>query len=298
MAAPLRARLQSAIADASDDVRSFLEGPRGRRWALRSGRGRLGGLALAVLALVVYLPGALSMPPVDRDESRFAQASRQMFESVALPEDQRDEKRHSGGVVVPRVQDRDRLNKPPLIYWVQAMSAAVLTGGEPLDDAIWMYRVPSVLCAVLAVLFTWRLGLVLFDPRAAWLGAALLAVCPIMVWEAGQARADSLLLACTTGALWAMARVLTSKQGGALAALLFWVALALASLAKFPVPLMVAGLALIAWIIATREVGSLARLRPVTGLIVFAAMTLPWVFAVGDRIGWDVMLESLSNETL
>ena len=46
-------------------------------------RSRMAGLALVFLCLTVYVPGLRSIPPVDRDEARFAQASRQMFESVA-----------------------------------------------------------------------------------------------------------------------------------------------------------------------------------------------------------------------
>src|SRR5215813_11547169 len=108
-------------------------------------------LGLLGLCLVVYLPGFFTIPAVDRDESRFAQASRQMFESVALPAAERDG-RHAGGLLMPMVQDRPRLNKPPLIYWLQAGSAAVFTWGRPEHDAIWLYRVPSLIAAVVAVL--------------------------------------------------------------------------------------------------------------------------------------------------
>ena len=70
-----------------------------------------GGVAIIVLCLAVYLPGLWSIPPVDRDESRFAQASRTMLES--------------GDYIVPRIGSTPRLNKPPLIYWLQAASARV-----------------------------------------------------------------------------------------------------------------------------------------------------------------------------
>src|SRR5947207_13795645 len=70
-------------------------------------------LVLIGVCLVVYVPGLFSIPPVDRDESRFAQASRQTFESVALPAGERDPVMHGGGLVVPMLQSRPRLNKPP-----------------------------------------------------------------------------------------------------------------------------------------------------------------------------------------
>ena len=36
---------------------------------------------LVVVSLVAFLPGFFNIPPVDRDEARFAQATRQMIES-------------------------------------------------------------------------------------------------------------------------------------------------------------------------------------------------------------------------
>lgn len=158
------------------------------------------GLVLVLLCLAVYLPGLWSIPPVDRDESRFAQASRQMYES--------------GDYIVPRIQDRPRLNKPPLIYWLQCASIATFGDreGQYPNANIWVFRVPSVLCAIAAVLLTWRLGLRLFDPRAAFLAAALLAVCPMVVWDAHQARADQLLLATTTATMFCLFAVWKSSS--------------------------------------------------------------------------------------
>lgn len=171
-----------------------------------------------LLCAAVYLPGLMVLPAVDRDEARFAQASRQMFESVALPEAERDPEHHSGGLVVPMLQGRARLNKPPLIYWVQSASAAVFTGGQPGRDAVWMYRVPSTLAAVASVLMLWRLGLSMFDPRAGFLAAVMLAVCPVFVWEARQARADHVLTAYTIAAmagLWGVWRRGSGARGDA-----------------------------------------------------------------------------------
>jgi len=36
---------------------------------------------LLVVALLGFLPGFFSIPPIDRDEARFAQATKQMVES-------------------------------------------------------------------------------------------------------------------------------------------------------------------------------------------------------------------------
>jgi len=56
------------------------------------------GVVVSLAALAALLPGVFSIPAVDRDESRFAQASAQMAASDGL-----------GGWVVPWVQERPRL---------------------------------------------------------------------------------------------------------------------------------------------------------------------------------------------
>ena len=98
-----------------------------------------------LLCLAVYLPGLVSIAPVDRDECRFAQASRQMFEAAALPVAELDLRHdeqtrapvglHAGGWAIPMYGTTPRLNKPPLVYWLQVASAWVFTGGSPLNDA-------------------------------------------------------------------------------------------------------------------------------------------------------------------
>ncbi len=267
------------------------EGRTGWGWL----RGWRAGLVLVLLSLSVYLPGLGSIPAVDRDEARFAQASRQMFES--------------GDWVVPRVQGRPRLNKPPLIYWLQSASARAFTGGEPLKDAIWMYRVPSLAAGVVIVLCTWRLGVAMYGPRAGVLAGALIAVSPVFFWEAHQARADMVLVACTTLAVLALWRCAASSLPGAekgeerpraplgwVATL--WLAVAAGVLTKGPVTPMVLFLGVAALCVTTRRWRWVLALRPVLGVALIAAMVVPWGVLVARQVGWDVFLETIRDETL
>ena len=78
---------------------------------------------LALLCLAIFLPGLASVPPLDRDEPRFAEASRQMLES--------------GDFVNIRFQDEPRLKKPVGIYWLQVgKCGALLAGGRHGDLAL------------------------------------------------------------------------------------------------------------------------------------------------------------------
>ena len=66
---------------------------------------------MAILSIVVMI-GHHTVPPMDRDESRFAQASKQMLET--------------GDYVTVRFQDELRAKKPAGIYWLQATFANFL----------------------------------------------------------------------------------------------------------------------------------------------------------------------------
>ena len=61
---------------------------------------------LVLAALLAFLPGFFQIPPTDRDEARFAQATKQMLET--------------GEYVDIRFQDEVRYKKPVGIYWLQA----------------------------------------------------------------------------------------------------------------------------------------------------------------------------------
>ncbi len=298
------------VPDESDIV-GGLQGSPGWRWLDGSWRA---GMLLVVLCLAVYLPSFFTIPVVDRDEARFAQASRQMMES--------------GDYVVPRIQGHPRLNKPPLIYWLQSTSARALTHGQPLNDRIWMYRVPSLLGAVLAVLATWRLGRSMFSPRVGLLGAAILGACPIFFWETRQARADMVLVACTTVALWMLWEVWkreTRRRGEHKEAvetepvpdftqaperkfrfsvppfvhlLILWLAIGTGVMTKGPVTPMVVGLGVLVLSIATRRWRWIWRLQPILGIVLVAAMVGPWVWLVSRQVGWDTYISTIKDEVL
>jgi 4-amino-4-deoxy-L-arabinose transferase-like glycosyltransferase len=294
-----------------DNSEGFLRGRWPGSW--------LGGVLLVILCLAVYLPGFFALPAVDRDEARFAQASRQMLES--------------GDYTVPRVQDRPRLNKPPLIYWLQSTSARALTHDNPLIDAIWMYRVPSLLAAIVAVLATWRLGRSMFpgSPLIGWLAAASLAVCPVVAWEARQARADMVLVACTTVAMWMLwelwkgeterrrdeeTNCTTGQDTGvpdytqaptsrvrlsvstSVRLFFLWLATGAGVMTKGPVTPMVVFLGALTLAIAARRWRWIWRLQPILGLLLIAAMIGPWVWLVARQVGWDTYVTTIKDEVL
>src|SRR5437763_16955940 len=118
---------------------------------------------LILLSLAAFLPGFFNIPPVDRDESRFAQATKQMIES--------------GDYVDIRYQDEVRYKKPVGIYWLQAgaVKAGQALGVPQALSTIWLYRIPSLIGAVLAVMLTYWAALAFVSRRAAVLAGLMVA---------------------------------------------------------------------------------------------------------------------------
>tara|TARA_E500000305_G_scaffold59643_1_gene47628 strand:- start:43 stop:1728 length:1686 start_codon:yes stop_codon:yes gene_type:complete len=220
-------------------------------------------ITLAALFLVLYLPGLATTPPLDRDEPRFMQASKQMLET--------------GDYVDIRFQEEPRYKKPALIYWMQAGSVKLFAGGD--KTALWAYRVPSVLGAVLAVIFTYLTAVTLAARPVAIVAAGVLASSILLTAEAHIAKTDAMLLAAITAGQYVLAALYRGDHRRHLFPL-FWVALGAGVMLKGPVALVpaiatVAGLA--AW---DRSLAWAKPLRPLFGIPLMLAVTLPWLIAI------------------
>jgi 4-amino-4-deoxy-L-arabinose transferase-like glycosyltransferase len=240
---------------------------------------------LVALCLCLYLPGLAAMPPLDRDEARFMQATRQMLES--------------GDLIRIRFQEEARNKKPAGIYWLQAASVRIFS--DPASSAAWPYRLPSVLGATAAVLATFALAGLVGRP-AALLGAALLASCVMLVAEAHLAKTDAALLASTVAAQAALAEVYRRARTGTIAppwvAVVFWLAQGAGILLKGPVTPLVSALTVIALGIADRRWRWLGGLRAARGIPLAVVMVLPWLVAIQTATGGAFAGEAIGHDLL
>lgn len=261
-------------------------------WLPRLPRGVMAVLVM-VLTLAAALPAFTTLPPVDRDEARFAQASKQMVET--------------GNIVDIRFQDGTRYKKPIGIYWLQAATAAVI--GPPGDRTIWHYRLPSLAAVLLSVLISGAIGSVFGGTGTGRAVGLMMAGCFLVLAEAHLATTDAALLAAILAAQWVLARVYVRagaagfKTEGAPPGrfgmpALFWGALAASVLIKGPVGPMVVGFTALALALIHRRVGWLRALRPGRGILLFLALVLPWFIAITWRAGWAFWDEALGHDLL
>src|SRR5438067_4176941 len=242
---------------------------------------------LALLSLVLFIPGETSLPPLDRDESRYTQATTQMIET--------------GNFIDIRFQDEPRYLQPAGIYWLQAISVSLLSAPEERD--VWAYRVPSLIGATVSVLLTAWIGNLLFGAPTGFLAGVLLAVSLILGVEARMAKIDAVLLAVVLTAQAALARIYLVSSSGrearmGWAAATFWLALGVGLMLKGPIIVLVVVGTILLLTITERRVGWLRQLRPAWGLPLMLAVVLPWFIAIGVSSGGAFFASAIGHNLL
>ncbi|MDE2183292.1 MAG: glycosyltransferase family 39 protein [Alphaproteobacteria bacterium] len=242
-------------------------------------------LLLTVLCLALWAPGALTLPALDRDESRFAQASKQMLET--------------GNYIDIRFGAVPRYKKPAGIYWLQAAATELAGMGERTH--IWTYRLPSLLGALVAVLLTFWCATAFLGSETALLAAGLLGTTLLLSAEASIATTDAVLLACVLGIQGMLLRVyLGARESGPPVGIGLiiagWVAFACGILVKGPVVIGVAVLTLAGLAVWDREARWLRHTRPLVGLLVVLILVAPWLVAIGVQSHGHFFQQSLGHD--
>lgn len=249
-------------------------------------------LLLTLMCLTLFLPGLSGLPPLDRDESRFAQSTKQMMET--------------GDYIVPYFQETPRSKKPIGIYWLQAASVEILS--SPAAKQIWAYRLPSFFGGLAAVLLTFALGARLFDRRTALVSAAVIASSLLLIVESHLAQVDSVLLATIVLAMYGLALVTTDaagdaprpekKWGGYLPSVCFWGGLGLSIMVKGPVGPAVVMMAAIVISVLERDGKWLLKTKPLLGVPLLIAIVAPWPIALFMSGAGDFIAKSASEDLL
>jgi 4-amino-4-deoxy-L-arabinose transferase-like glycosyltransferase len=246
---------------------------------------------LVVISLASFLPGFFQIPPIDRDEPRFAQATKQMIET--------------GDYVDIRFQDEVRYKKPVGIYWMQAavVEIAEALGVPRARTRIGLYRIPSLIGAIGAVLLTYWAALAFVSRRAALLAGVMMATAILLGVEARLAKTDAMLLLTATAALGAMARAYLVEQGDratttspTVIAAIFWSAIAVGILIKGPLIIMIVGFAALALAAADRSASWLWRLKPALGVACALLLVMPWFIAILIRSGGSFFSDALGED--
>lgn len=247
---------------------------------------------LVVACLALFLPGFFSLQPMDRDEPRFAQATKQMLET--------------GDYVSIRFQEEARNKKPVGIYWMQsaAVKTAEALGFESARAQIWVYRLPSLAGAVSAVLLTYWAALA-FLGRMGALTAALLFACTLIIGvEARLAKTDAVVAATVVAAMGALARIYLARgapldaRGTWRLAAIFWTAIGVGVLVKGPITPMAPLFAVLVLCVKDRALRWAGALKPLAGVAWTLLLVAPWFALIMIETDGAFLRDSLGKDML
>jgi len=222
-------------------------------------------LMLLVVMGVPFLQFLGSLPLIDPDEGRYAQIPREMLER--------------GDLITPTLNHVLYFEKPPLLYWVNALSLKLFGLNE------FAARLPSALCGLLTVLITYAVARKLYERRTALLAAAILGTSAGFVIQSRIILTDMLLTCCLTAALGAfiVAAQREGRRGSPFPWYMFYLFSALAVLTKGLIGIVFPGGIIFFYLLLGNRWHLLGRMRLASGLLLFLAVTVPWFVAVSLR---------------
>ena len=230
--------------------------PEGRRlWAL--------SVPMALLVLFVYFWNLGSYSLIDPDEGRYSEIPREMLES--------------GDFVTPRLNYVKYFEKPVLHYWLTAGAFSLLGQGE------FAARLVPALCGLGGCLLTFFLARRMTGSARAG-GYSALVLAGTLLWF-GVSRLniiDMTLSFFFTAALFGYGMWLSDggQPSGRPWLLLFYAGMALATLSKGLVGVVLPGGIAVLHLLFARRWRDLPRLFPPLGIVLYLVLTVPWFWAV------------------
>lgn len=222
-------------------------------------------LFVVVIGGLLFLPNLGAHSLWDVDESHNAQCAREMLEAEDW--------------CVPTFNFALRSDKPILLYWV--MRLAYLSFGI----SEWSARIGSAMCGLASAVAVYELGRRMFDTRTGLLAAIVLSSSAMFCLSAHAATPDALLILFTVltfTAFWS-----SYRRGSKSWLLTIGVTTGLAVLTKGPVGVLLPVTAIGLFLIWERRLHDLLDFRLVGGLLLLAAVALPWYLYVGFETKWE-----------
>ena len=223
--------------------------------------------SLIILIIIALFSGQYSIPPIDRDEARFAQASSQMIQS--------------GDYVNIKFQDEIRAKKPIGIYWLQAFSAKIF-GQEDIGS----YRIPSLLSSIITLVFFGLITRLIFPLYQTFIVTLLFASSIVFMGEAHLAKTDATLLCLICVQQYFLLKIILQQENTFkvkyLYPILVWLTFSFGVLVKGPISIAILFTTVIAFSIIQKSISLIKSLRPIIGLLICTLVILPWFLAIDE----------------
>jgi len=221
------------------------------------------------------------------DEPRYAEVAKEMVKG--------------GDWVLMHYNGANYGNKPPLFFWLMALSSYLWQGFTSFS-----VRLPSALFGTLTVLLTFLLGKTLYASRTGFLSGLILATSAEFTYISTRADTDSTLTFFTTASLfcffqWCQSRrEERSAQRGikGLQFYGFYVGMALATLAKGPVGFILPLLVSLIYLVLQRDWKGMKGMKLLPGMLLMVVIVLSWYVPAVWKGGKDFLNQTLMVHTI
>ncbi|MCE5323470.1 glycosyltransferase family 39 protein [bacterium] len=219
-------------------------------------------ILLALFCAILFAWRVGSTPLIGLDEGLYAECSREMLVS--------------GDYVVPTCNGVLFLDKPPLVYWLQAASMRVF-GVNSLGA-----RLPSTIAALLLAGYVVYLGSKLYGRRAGIMAGFMLASAILTSALARMAIMDQLFALAITLSLGSFILSYSGKWDRR-GYVLFWAAMGISAMIKGPAGMVIICITAGVFLLMSRDRRALRNAIPLLGVLIFLAICLPWYILVQIR---------------
>jgi 4-amino-4-deoxy-L-arabinose transferase-like glycosyltransferase len=219
---------------------------------------------LVALMLLAWLACTAWMRPLAvPDEGRYAGVAWEMI--------------RSGDWLTPTLNGLPFFHKPPLFYWLTALSI------KAFGLTLWAARLASVLGALAGAMALYMLARRWAGPRLATWSTLVLVTQPFWFGGAQYANLDMLVAGCISAAIALAAHAALAREAGAPFRAALYGAYAFAGLgllAKGLIGLVLPGAVVVVWLLLGGRWRALLGLLSLPGLAVLAAVAAPWFVAM------------------
>lgn len=241
-----------------------------------------------IFSCIVFIQGITQIPVLDRDEARFASATKNMLESNDFIDIQLDG--------VPRYK------KPIGIYWLQSMSSFLLSN-SPYDQ-IWTYRLPSFFGILLSIVIIFLRIKKHFNQNIALLSSFFLTTSFLLISEMHQAKTDGVLFLCINICILYLLKYVDNYEKKIQVKIkesykvFFWFFAGIGSLIKGPILLIFVALPLLSFSIFKKNFFLFRSIHSYFGYALYLIIVVPWFVIISKISGGSFWHESIINDLL
>ena len=214
---------------------------------------------LFALSAVIFLTGLGSRDFWSPVEPRYAEIVRVMFVKNQW--------------IVPTVNGELYTDKPILYFWLALMFSKIFGAVNE-----WTVRLPAALGAIGMVLITYKLGKDFYSPRVGLIAGAVLATSARVIWEGRWAHLDALFAFFFALAMYFAAHATLHRERRN-QFLWAYALMALATLTKGLIGVVLPALILVVFVLVTREWRLIRAARLPSGIVLFLLIAAPWFVA-------------------